>query len=161
MTAWGMIRAAAAGDPLRERAEAGWPALHPSWAAAYPSLARNGLHGFTDYDEGHGHDGFVHLETGHRLYLGASAPDEDRDAKWALHVTHDHDYEDPSNGEDSFYWGRPSRKVIADLGQGDEGVGDRVMEALRHPEVMKGMRRLMTPPAHHEWWNHNVDLRGR
>lgn len=154
MTAWGTVRAAAAGDPLWERAEAGWPALHPSWATAYPSLARNGLHGFTDYDDDHGHDGFIPLETGHRLYLAASAPDEDRDAKWALHVSHDHDYERSEHGI-------PSRKVIADLGYGDEGVGDRVMQALRHPEVMKGMQRLMTPPKPGEWWNHEVDARGR
>lgn len=155
MAVWDMIRTAAAGDdPLRERALAGWPALHPSWATAYPSLARNGLHAFTDYDEGHGHEGFIHLETGHRLFLGASAPDEDRDAKWSLHVTHDHDYHDPDR------FNMPGRKVIAYLGQGDEGVGDRVMKALRHPEVMQGMRRLMTPPQPGEWWNHEVDARG-
>jgi hypothetical protein len=80
------------------------------------------------------------MDTGHNLYLGAS----DSHPNWDLHITHDVD--GPMG----------SRKVIAHLGPGDEGVGDRVMRALHHPDVMNGMRRLMVPPAPDEWWSHEV-----
>lgn len=109
--------------------------LHPRWAEAYPSLERNGLQDFTDMD-----DPRVRLETGHRLFLGAS----DAHPNWDLHITHDNDGE----------WAK--RKVIAHLGPGDSDVGDRVIRALRHPGVMDGMRRLMIPPGPEEWWNHEV-----
>lgn len=122
-------------DLLRKRAAT---ELHPRWADAYPSLERNGLHGFTDPDG----DGMVHLETGHHLYLAAS----DSHPEWHLHITHDND--GPMAG----------RKVIADLGPGDHDVGDRAIRALRHPQVMQGMRELMKPPQPGEWWNHGVKV---
>jgi hypothetical protein len=126
-------------DLIRKRAEAERQ-LHPRWADAYPSLERNGLAGFTDPE-----DGKVRLETGHHLYLAAS----DSHPDWHLHITHDNDY-----GESG--WDLPRRKVIADLGPGDQGVGDRVVRAIGHPEVMQGMRRLMVPAEPDESWNHNV-----
>lgn len=135
-------------DMIRKRAAQ----LHLTWAEARPSLVRNGLQGFTDYDPGDEHGGFIPLETGHHLYLGASDREDGTPAQWKLHITHDTDYQHAK-------WGIPNRKVIADLGTGNHDVGDRVMKALRHPEVMKGMRRLMVPPQGDEWWNHEVSVR--
>lgn len=122
-------------DLLRKRASM---ELHPRWAAAYPSLEKHALHGFTDPDG----DGSVPMDTGHRLFLAAS----DGHPDWHLHVTH------ASDGD------MATRKVVADLGPGDEGVGDRVVKALGHPDVMQGMRRLMTPPQPGEWWQHSVKV---
>jgi len=134
VSAWSFIRTAAAG------------ALHPAWAEAYPSLEHNGLEKLTDDD-----DPYLRLETGHRIALGASGEDP---TSWSLHVTHDRDHETSD-------YVIPGRKVIAYLGTQNEGVGDRVMQAMRHPKVMEGMRRLMTPARPGEYWAHEVDLRGR
>lgn len=134
MTAWDLIRQAASGP------------LHPAWEEAYPSLEKNGLGKLTDDD-----DPFIHLETGHRMALGASG---ENPTSWTLHVSHDRDHEESE-------YGIPGRKVVAYLGTRNEGVGDRVMQALRHPEVMKGMRRLMTPAQPGEYWSHDVDAGGR
>jgi hypothetical protein len=119
-------------DLIRRRAAA---ELHPRWAAALPSLERYGLQGFVNPE-----DGRVPMDTGHRLFLAAS----DAHPNWDLHITHRDDGE------------MPARKVIAHLGPGEHDVGDRVMRALRHPEVMDGMRRLMQPPEEGEWWAHDV-----
>ena len=133
MTAWDMIRTAAYGP------------LHPAWEEAYPSLEKHGLTKLTDDDEP-----FMRLDTGHRIHLAASGEDP---TSWMLHVTHRHDI-------DSSEFGIPGRVVRAYLGTQNEGVGDRLMKALGHPEVMKGMRRLMTPPQPGEYWSHDVDARG-
>lgn len=140
-------------DLLRKQATA---QLHPTWAAAYPSLARNGLHAFTDYDPESDSQGpfagAVKMDTGHILHLGCSDREDGTPAKWGLSITHRDDY-----GPEG--WGFPARKVAVSLGEGDHDVGDRVVRALRHPEVMEGMRRLMQPPAPGEWWHHEVKVR--
>jgi hypothetical protein len=123
------------------RAAAAEGELHPRWADAYPSLERNGLRGFADSER----SGLVPMDTGHRLFLAAS----DSHPDWDLHITHAGDLDD---------FGIPRRKVVAQLGPGDHDVGDRVIRALRHPQVMQEMREMMKPAQPGEWWHHEVKV---
>lgn len=94
------------------------------WERARPSLERNGI---TSRSDGLG---IAHLETGHTVIT----PWNHDQGQWRMHVLHDSDPES-------------RRRVIVDLGPGDEDVGERAVAAMRRPEVLRSMRDQMDPAA--------------
>lgn len=110
-------------DMIRQAA-AGMPSPEERYEAYRPSFERNGLHAMVD-PEG---SGFMHLESGHRLLPVL----HDDHPGWDLHVGHESDPD-------------LRRKVTVSLGDGDHDVGDRIVRALRRPEVLRSMRDQMNP----------------
>jgi hypothetical protein len=94
------------------------------WERAWPSLERNGLVSPTEGP------GYARFETGHSVII----PYSHGSGQWRMWVSHDSDPDD-------------QRLVIANLGPGDEDVGERAASALRSPHVLRSMREQMIPGA--------------
>jgi hypothetical protein len=108
-------------DLLRKRAASEDEAR---WERARPSLERNGI---TSRSDGLG---IAHTETGHTIIT----PWNHDQQQWKMRIIHN---SDPGS----------LRHIVVDLGQGDEGVGERAMEAMRRPHVLQAMRDQMQPGA--------------
>ena len=106
------------------RATAGMTEDEERWERARPSLERNGI---TSASDGLG---IAHTETGHTVIT----PWNHDQRQWRLHIIHD---SDPGN----------VRHLSVNLGPGDEDVGERVMAAMRRPQVLQSMRDQMQPGA--------------
>lgn len=96
---------------------------------ARPGLERHGLGGLASGD------GTVHLDTGHELRATVFGDKPD----WILGVGH------PANPDLMHH-------LTVHLGTVPEHVGDRIVHALGHPDVMKAMRMQMTPGGP-DWGN--------
>lgn len=108
------------------------------WERARPSLERNGL---TSRSDGLG---IAHLESGHTVIT----PYAHEQGQWRMWVMHE---DDPDY----------QRKIIADLGPGDEDVDERAVAALRHPQVLRSMREQMRPGEADESWPRRFSFTGR
>lgn len=101
-------------------------------AAAAPSFERTGL------THPHFGPGVADFEGGHQLT--AVAPNgQPGDTGWKAVIHH------AANEPDT------ARTVHLHVGHGDEDAGERIMAALRHPQVLRAMQEQMRPGPEDGW----------